>query len=148
MDLELPKDFKEFLSLLHANGVEYLLIGAYAVGYHGYPRATRDMDIWIASTQENAKRVVNTLKEFGFDTPELTTDVLLKADNIVRMGEEPMRIEILNSVSGVKFNECYSTRVIDQVDGIEVSLIDLENLKINKKASGRLKDLSDLEHLP
>lgn len=148
MGLELPQDFKEFLNLLRANGVEYLLIGAYAVGYHGYPRATRDMDIWIAATPENADRVVKTLREFGFDTPQLTTELLLRSNSIVRMGEEPMRIEIMNSASGVEFEECYAHRVMDTLDGVQVNLISLNHLKTNKTASGRLKDLSDLEHLP
>ncbi len=148
MGLELPKDFKEFLNLLRVNGVEYLLIGAYAVGYHGYPRATKDLDIWIASTTENATRIVSALKEFGFGTPELTTELLLRPNNIVRMGEEPLRIEILNWASGVDFDECYRERIIDTLDGVEVSLIGLNHLKTNKRASGRLKDLADLEELP
>jgi len=148
MGLELPTDFKEFLNLLRANDVEYLLIGAYAVGYHCYPRATQDLDIWISATKHNAERVVTTLKEFGFDAPELTTDLILRPNNIVRMGEEPIRIEILNDASGVEFGDCYSNRVTDTIDGIEVKLISLEHLKKNKKASGRLKDLADLENLP
>ncbi|MDQ6653080.1 MAG: hypothetical protein M3Y84_10085 [Acidobacteriota bacterium] len=148
MGLELPKDFKEFLNLLRVNGVEYLLIGAYAVGYHGYPRATKDLDIWIASTTENATRIVSALKEFGFGTPELTTELLLRPNNIVRMGEEPLRIEILNWASGVDFDECYRERIIDTLDGVEVSLIGLNHLKTNKRASGRLKDLADVEELP
>lgn len=148
MGLELPQDFKEFLNLLRANGVEYLLIGAYAVGYHGYPRATRDMDIWIAATPENADRMVKTLREFGFDTPQLSAELLLRPNNIVRMGEEPMRLEIMNSASGVEFEECYAQRVMDTLDGVQVNLISLNHLKTNKKASGRLKDLSDIEHLP
>ena len=148
MGLELPTDFKEFLNLLRANDVEYLLIGAYAVGYHGYPRATQDLDIWISATKHNAERVVTTLKEFGFDAPELTTDLILRPNNIVRMGEEPIRIEIMNDASGVEFGDCYSNRVTDTIDGIEVKLISLEHLKKNKKASGRLKDLADLENLP
>ena len=148
MEVELPKDFKEFLSLLRVYDVEYLLIGAYAVGYHGYPRATRDLDIWIAATEDNANRLVTTLKEFGFATPNLSTELILQPDSIVRMGVEPMRIEILTSVSGVKFAECYKERVVDLLDGVEVSLISLKHLKINKKASGRLKDLADIEHLP
>jgi hypothetical protein len=148
MGLELPKDFKEFLNLLRVNGVEYLLIGAYAVGYHGYPRATKDLDVWIASTSENATRIVSALKEFGFGTPELTTELLLRPDNIVRMGEAPLRIEILNWASGVDFDECYRERIIDTLDGVEVSLIGLNHLKTNKRASGRLKDLADLEELP
>lgn len=148
MGLELPQDFKEFLSLLRVNRVEYLLIGAYAVGYHGYLGATNDLDIWIASTPENATRIITTLKEFGFGTPELTTELLLRPSNIVRIGEEPMRIEILNWASGVVFDDCYRERVIAVLDGVEVSLIGLNHLKINKRASGRLKDLADLEELP
>lgn len=148
MGLELPQDFKEFLSLLRANRVEYLLIGAYAVGYHGYPRATTYLDIWIAATLENANRIITTLEEFGLGSPELTTDLLLEPNNIVRMGEEPMRIEILNWASGVLFEDCYRERIIDLLDGVEVSLIGLNHLKINKRASGRLKDLADLEELP
>ncbi len=147
MGQELPKDFKEFLSLLRVHGVEYLLIGGHAVGYHGYPRATKDLDIWIAATPENAARVVTTLKEFGFDTPELTTELLLKPKNMVRMGNEPTRIEILNAISGVTFEDCYAERIIDLLDGVQVSLISLKHLKINKKASGRLKDLTDVEYL-
>lgn len=148
MGMELSQDFKEFLNLLRVNQVEYLLIGAYAVGYHGYPRATQDLDIWISATPENAERVVTTLKEFGFDVPDLSTRLLLKPNSIVRMGNEPMRIEILNWASGVQFADCYDNRVVDQLDGVEVSLIGFEQLKTNKKASGRLKDLADLENLP
>ena len=148
MGLELPQDFKEFLNLLRVNRVEYLLIGAYAVGYHGYPRATKDLDIWIASTHENATRIVTALNEFGFGTPELTTELLLRPNNILRMGEEPMRIEILNWASGVNFDDCYRERIVDILDGVEVTLIGLNHLKTNKKASGRLKDLADLEELP
>ena len=130
------------------NGVEYLLIGAYAVGYHGYPRATKDLDVWIASTTENAIRIVSTLEQFGFGTPELTAELLLRPNHVVRMGEEPLRIEILNWASGVDFDECYRERIIDTLDGVEVSLIGLNHLKTNKRASGRLKDLADLEELP
>lgn len=148
MAQELAQDFKEFLNLLRANQVKYLLIGAYAVGYHGYPRATQDLDVWIASTPQNATRLVAVLHEFGFGMPEVTPEFVLRPNNIIRMGEEPVRIEILNWASGVDFDECYRERVVDKVDGVEVSLIGLNHLKKNKKASGRLKDLADLEELP
>lgn len=147
MDLELPNDFKEFLRLLRAHGVEYLLIGGWAVGYHGYPRFTDDLDIWIALAPANADRVVKTLSDFGFDVAELSTDLFLK-DQIVRMGIEPVRIEVMTSISGVKFDECYRERLETTLDGVPVSLINLHHLKISKKASGRLKDLADLENLP
>lgn len=138
----------EFLRLLNVHKVEYLLIGGYAVGYHGYPRATQDMDIWIAIHPKNAKRVVAALREFGFDMPELSPDLFLQDQRIVRMGVPPLRIEIATAISGVHFKECYRKRVTDVIDGIKVNFISLRHLKINKKASGRHRDLDDLEHLP
>lgn len=145
---ELPEDFREFLNLLRSHGVEYLLIGGYAVGYHGFPRATGDMDIWIALNPANAERIVDTLREFGFDTPQLAPSLFLQEGSMVRMGNVPLRIEILTSISGVTFDECYRDRVVDLLDGIEVSIISLPHLKANKQASGRYKDLMDLEELP
>ncbi len=146
--IHLPLDFKEFLRLLNDQRVEYLLIGGYAVGYHGYPRATADMDIWVARNPSNSDKLLAVLKAFGFDNPALSPDLFLKENQIVRMGVPPVRIEITTGISGVDFEECYAKRVIDELDGVEVSLIDLEHLKINKKASGRHKDLADLENLP
>ena len=146
--IHLPPDFKEFLKLLNAHQVEYLLIGGYAVGYHGYPRATVDMDIWIAMHSDNADRIVTVLKEFGFDPPELSPDIFLKEWQIIRLGVPPVRIEIVTTISGVNFNECYAERVTDVLDGMEVNLISLKHIKANKKASGRHQDLADLENLP
>jgi predicted nucleotidyltransferase len=148
MDIELPLDFKEFLKLLNEKRVKYLLIGGYAVGYHGYPRATNDMDIWIAIHPDNAERIADVLKEFGFDLPELIPDLFLQKDKIIRMGNPPMRLEISTGISGVEFEESYASRVVDTLDGVEVNIIDLPHLKANKKAAGRLKDLADLENLP
>jgi predicted nucleotidyltransferase len=148
MELELPLDFKEFLRLLNEKSVRYLLIGGYAVGYHGYPRATNDMDIWIAVHPDNADKMVAALKEFGFDLPELTPDLFLKKDKIIRMGNPPMRLEISTGISGVEFEESYASRIVDILDGVEANIIDLSHLKANKKAAGRLKDLADLENLP
>ena len=146
--IHLPPDFKEFLKLLNAHQVEYLLIGGYAVGYHGYPRATADMDIWIALQPANAERIVAVLKEFGFDLPELSPQLFLKEWQIIRLGVPPVRIELATTVSGVNFNECYAERIADMLDGVKVNLISLRHLKINKKASGRHQDLADLENLP
>jgi hypothetical protein len=123
------------------------LIGGYAVGYNGYPRATNNMDIWIAIHPENAQRLIDALREFGFDLPELIPDLFLQANKIVRMGNPPMQLEITTSISGVEFDECYSSRVMDNMDGVEVNIIDLHHLKLNNKATGRLKDLADLENL-
>lgn len=145
--IRLPPDFKEFLRLLEGNEVEYLLIGGYAVGFHGYPRATVDMDIWVATTPDNAPRVVTVLKEFGFDVPELSPELFLTEDQVIRMGMPPVRLEILTSISGVTFEECYAERVVGELDGVPVNLISLRHLKLNKRASGRNKDLNDLENL-
>lgn len=146
--IHLPPDFKEFLRLLNSNQVEYLLIGGYAVGYHGYPRATADLDIWIAMHPQNGDRLVKVLQEFGFDLPELTPELFQSEDKVIRLGVPPIRIELITSIDGVEFNECYSSRIQGELDGIDVNLIDLKHLKINKNASGRYKDLNDLEHLP
>jgi len=148
MDIELPRDFKEFLKLLNAKKAKYLIVGGYAVGYHGYPRATNDIDVWVAVKPENAKRVVAALQEFGFDASGLSTAMFLQENQIIRLGIPPMRIEILTGISGITFNECYLKRVSDIIDGVPVNIIDLQNLKLNKKASGRHKDLDDLENLP
>ena len=148
MDISLPDDFKEFLKLLNDKGVEYLLIGGYAVAYYGYPRATNDIDVWIAIHPENAERVVAALRDFGFDTPELSMELFLQANRIVRMGMPPIRIEISTTISGVDFAACYAMRNHAILDGVEVPIISLPHLKINKRASGRHKDLNDLENLP
>jgi hypothetical protein len=134
--------------LLNAHQVEYLLIGGYAVGYHGYPRATVDMDVWIAINPANAKKIVTVLEAFGFQSPELTTELFLKEKKIVRMGVPPLRIEVTTGIDGVEFDECYAERIPGSIDGVPVNLINLRHLKINKQASGRPKDLSDLENLP
>ena len=148
MEHVLASDFKEFLKLLHDHEVKYLLIGGYAVNYHGYVRGTGDLDVWIAVHPDNANKVVEVLQEFGFGVPELTPELFLKSDTIVRMGVQPVRIEISTSISGVNFEICYAERVTDMIDDIAVSIISLHHLKINKQASGRLKDLADLENLP
>lgn len=144
----LPSDFKEFLRLLDEHDVRYLIVGGYAVGFHGYPRSTGDMDVWVETTPENADRLVDVLKEFGFDVPDLEPGLFLAPDRVVRLGHPPLRIELLTSASGVDFHECFRTRVQDVIDGIPVHFISLEKLKENKQASGRHKDLNDLENLP
>jgi len=147
MDRELPNDFREFLRLLRDHRVEYMVIGGWAVGLHGYPRATDDLDIWVAISSANANRIVRALLDFGFDSPDLSTDLFLNENRIIRMGVEPNRIELMTSISGVQFDQCYGERLETMLDNEPVSLINLRHLRVNKKASGRLKDLSDLEHL-
>ncbi len=117
------------------------------MSYYGHPRTTADMDIWVAIQKENAEKLVAVLREFGFNTPQLTADLFLRENQIIRMGTPPMRIELLTTISGVGFEACYSERIIGVIDDVEVHIINLEHLRRNKQASGRQKDLADLKHL-
>ena len=143
----LPADLREFLKLLNSARVEYLLVGGYAVGYYGYPRATGDMDIWVAISDKNVHKLVRVLRDFGFNLPNVQPKVFLEKDRIVRFGEPPLRIEILTTISGVSFEDCFARRARVKFDGLRVNLIGLEDLKKNKAASGRPKDLDDLQAL-
>lgn len=143
----LPPDFREFLRLLNEAKAEYLLIGGYAVNYYGYVRDTADIDFWIAIHPENIQKVVSVLRDFGFDMPELKPEIFTPK-RIVRMGVPPFRIELSTSISGLEFEPCYLRRVMATIDGIEISVISLEDLKTNKLATGRLKDRVDVEYLP
>ena len=143
----LPEDFKEFLKLLNEAEVQYLLIGGYAVGDHGYPRATADMDIWVAIAPDNAGKLVDVFKRFGMTDPNVTPALFQERGKIIRMGVPPMRIEVLTEIDGVDFDECYAARVTADIDGQTVPLISREHLLRNKRASGRHKDLDDLENL-
>lgn len=146
--IELPPDFSEFLRLLNVHDVEYLLVGGYAVAIHGYPRATVDMDVWVAMQEANGRRIVAALDEFGFALPEVTAELFLGPERIVRMGVAPTRIEILTSIDGVDFDECRRRSVSIELDGMSVPVIGLADLRVNKRAAGRTKDLLDLENLP
>ncbi len=145
---QLTDDFKEFLRLLNANGVDYLLVGGYAVAIHGYPRATVDMDVWIRPSQPNAEAIVQALRAFGFDLPELKAEVFLLPRALVRFGVPPFRIEVMTAIDGVAYDVCRSRALTVDIDGIPVPVIALDDLKANKLAAGRHKDLADLEHLP
>jgi hypothetical protein len=145
--IEFPKDFKEFLQLLNSKKIEYLVIGGYAVGFHGYPRATGDMDVWIAINEKNALKMVDALKMFGFDLPVLDKDLFLKENKIIRMGVPPMRLEILTSIDGVSFDKCYKNRVVVDFETFKVNFISKGDLLINKRSSGRPQDLVDFDKL-
>jgi predicted nucleotidyltransferase len=146
--IQLPIELREFLKLLHEHHVDYLLIGGYAVGYYGYPRATGDIDIWIAANQANAQKIMAALEEFGFGDTGMTAGLFVRPDQIVRMGNAPLRIEIMTTISGVAFSEAFPKRIVDDIDGVAVSIISREHLETNKRAAGRPKDLADLDNLP
>jgi predicted nucleotidyltransferase len=144
----LSSDYKEFLRLLNAHGVDYLLVGGYAVGLHGYPRATVHIDIWVNATAENAERVLAAVRDFGFGTPDLVPRLFIDPLSIVRFGMPPFRIEVMTTIDGVDFVPCRERALICDLDGVEVPVIALDDLKTNKRASGRNKDLADLDNLP
>lgn len=145
---QLAPDFREFLSTLIANDVEYLLIGGYAIGCYGKPRATEDIDFWVGTDSDNATRVFKALEEFGVGPNHETLKILQEEDKIVRIGYAPFRVEMLTTISGVDFEDCYKRKQSHEVDGMLIDVISLDDLKKNKKASGRPKDIADLEVLP
>ncbi len=141
------QDFKEFIASLNANKVRYLIVGGYAVAFHGHPRYTKDLDVWIERTPQNAARMLKALEQFGFGSLGLTKDDFLVPDRIIQMGLPPNRIDVLTDLEGVAFKHCYPLRVQVKIDKVRVHFIDLTHLKKNKKAVGRKQDLADLEHL-
>jgi hypothetical protein len=143
----LNPDFKEFFQLLNANDVRYLIIGGYAVAFHGYPRYTKDIDIWIWVNPDNAERLVKTLKDFGFESLGLEAKDFLETDTIVQLGHAPNRIDLIMGAPGVDFEESFAAREEEEIEGVKLNFINLENLKKSKQASGRLQDLADIENL-
>ena len=143
----LSKDFKEFLELLNENKAKYLVVGGYAVAFHGHPRYTKDIDVWIELSPANANNILNALKEFGFGSLGLKPDDFLESDQIIQLGYPPNRIDILMSLKDLKFEDCYKTKVEVEIQGLHIDFIDIENLKKNKRATGRPQDLADAENL-
>ncbi len=143
----LNPDFKEFIQLLNEHDVRYLVVGGYAVALHGYPRYTKDIDIWVWLAPENAERIIAALTDFGFGTLGLQPEDFTTPDQIVQLGYPPARIDLLTSLSGVDFEECYASHLEVEMEETVVKFIDLDNLRKNKRATGRLQDLADLENL-
>ncbi len=148
MALELPSDFSEFLRLLSSRNARYLVVGGWAVAWHGYPRSTQDLDVWISVDDTNAEAVVDAIREFGFDTPNLSRDLFRTRDRIVRMGHPPIRTKVMTSISGLQFDDAWERRIEATFGDLQFPLINLDDLKSNKRAAARHKDLDDLEHLP
>ena len=146
--IELPPDLSEFLRLLSSHGVEYLLVGGYAVGLHGYPRTTGDMDVRVNPTPENASKLVSALVDFGYAASNLSPTPFTNPAKIVRLGVPPVCIDLVMSISGADFASSYARRKLDDFTGAPVSLISLDDLKANKRAAGRPNDIDDLNYLP
>ena len=145
--MELSNDFKEFIGLLNVNKVKYLVVGGYAVGFHGHPRYTKDIDLWVLMKPDNASNIIKSVKEFGFESLGLEEEDFLNSDNIIQLGFPPNRIDLLTEIAGVEFESCYSNKLTIEFEGVTIPFISLNDLIKNKQTSGRLQDLADAEKL-
>ena len=145
--MKVEKDFVEFIELLNDQKVKYLVVGAYALALYAEPRNTGDIDFFIERSEENAMKILNVLKLFGFEELGISIADLTNENRVIQLGIPPVRIDILSSISGVEFNEAYNTKIEHQFGSTTTYFISKENLIKNKKASGRKKDFADLESL-
>ena len=145
--MNLEEDLREFVELLNALNVHYIVVGAYAVAHYGHPRFTADLDLFIERSHENAERLVQVIERFGFGDLNLSADDFLHEDQVIQLGVAPNRIDLLTILSGVNFQDAWATREQGKLGGLTVPYISREMLKRNKAATGRAQDLVDLEHL-
>jgi hypothetical protein len=145
--MNLLPDWRAFIELLNAHGVEYVIVGAWARAFHGIPRSTGDIDFFVRRTKENADRLVRVLNQFGFGSLPINAEDFLTPDRIVQLGVDPYRIDIINTISAVTFEEAWGERVAGEIDGLPVTFLSLRLFKRNKLAAGRAKDLADLDAL-
>jgi hypothetical protein len=141
------KHFLDFLRLLVSRKVEFVVVGGYAVGVHGFPRYTGDLDVFVAVSRENADRLVGIFIEFGFASLGLKPDDFLEQDMVVEIGREPIKIQVLTGIDGVSFERCRNDRILLNVAGTEIPIIGIDSLLANKAASPRNKDRIDFEEL-
>jgi predicted nucleotidyltransferase len=145
--MELERDFKELLELLNSHKVEYLLVGAYALAFHGAPRFTGDLDIFVRSSHENAERIMAALSAFGFGSEGLSPEDFEKPNQIIQLGVPPVRVDLITSISGVTWEQAMGGSIASDMDGTTVRFIGKNELVMNKRAAGRKKDLADIEAL-
>ena len=145
--MHLPKDLREFIESLNSNEVEYLIVGAFALAIHGSPRYTGDIDILVRPSPANARKLTAVISTFGFSSLGLSTQDFLKPDQVIQLGRDPVRIDLLTSITGVEFEEAWEHRAITRLDGLPVPFIGKEDLIKNKRATGRTQDRADLEAL-
>ena len=143
----LTSDFKEFAALFNSNGVDYLVVGGYALAAYGHPRYTGDLDFWVGTHPQNAKRIVSVLAQFGFASLGIQEADLCTPNQVIQLGFPPARIDLLTSIDGVDFADCVARKLVVQMDGISLNFISVDDFKTNKRATGRYKDLADLETL-
>ncbi len=140
----LNPDFKDMLSCLKDEKVDFLVVGAYALAAHGFPRATGDLDIWIRNDPENARRIMRVLSKFGAPAKELSAEDFTSTDLIVQLGVEPSRIDLLTGITGVEFEEAWRNRISITIDDLEIFVLSKADLLRNKVATGRDKDQGDI----
>jgi len=140
-------DFVDFITLLNLHKVEYMIVGAHALAFHGRPRHTGDLDIWIKPSSENALRMVAVLDDFGFGSLGLKEHDFLREHYVTQLGYPPLRIDILNAISGVDFDEAFNNKIQGNVDGLTINIINITEFIKNKEATGRQKDLGDVASL-
>ena len=145
--MNVPKDYEEFFELLNRQKIKYLIVGAYAVAFHAHPRFTGDIDIFIVANRTNAGRLLKVLRQFGFKDLGITIEDFLKTDRIIQLGYPPLRIDILTSIDGVSFNTAWANRVRGNFGKQKIWYISKKDLIRNKRATGRARDLLDLELL-
>jgi hypothetical protein len=143
--MALNRDYRDLFAALNGTGAEYLVVGGYALAAHGAPRYTRDLDIWVRSSSDNAKRVWAALEEFGAPLGQLTLNDLESLGIVFQIGVAPSRIDVLTEIDGVTFEEAWPHRIAGDYGGQSIDLIGREEFLRNKKASGRLQDLADIE---
>ncbi|MCE2962187.1 MAG: nucleotidyltransferase [Chitinophagales bacterium] len=140
-------DLYEFVKLLIEKEVEYLIVGGYAVGIHGHPRYTGDLDVWINPTKENAEKVLETVNQFGFSYFNFKVEDFITEGNVIQLGNPPLRIDLLTEIDGVKFDECFLNTKEVNIDNLMVKFISYKDLIKNKLSTGRHRDLDDIENL-
>lgn len=145
--MTLDSDFEDFVAWLNRHKVDYMIVGGYALAFHGKPRHTGDLDIWIDLSEDNAEKMEIVLKDFGMVSLGLTKEDFLQKGGITQIGYPPLRIDILNEIDGVSFEDAYKNKLILDVDGLNVYYIGLDDLIKNKQASGRKKDINDVNTL-
>ncbi len=138
------EDFKEFIKLLNDHECRYLIVGGYALSFHSQPKFTKDIDFWIDPQPDNAEKIIKVLSDFGFGQLDITIDDLTDPNKVIQLGMEPLRIDLLTSIDGLTFEMAYENRVIGNYFDIKANIISQEDLILNKKSSGRKKDLYDL----
>ncbi len=145
--MTLAQDFEEFVQLLNKHQVDYMVVGGYALAFHGKPRHTGDLDIWINSSEANAEKLVVAVREFGLTSLALTKSDFMQEGYVTQIGYPPLRIDILNSIDGVKFEDAFPNKLHVDVNGVEIKYIGLKEFIENKTATGRIQDIADLREI-